>query len=73
MDGASVLPPLAASPLCVHVGPSLEEDVAGASAASFLAMHIREDFDQGLPDWTEIDSEEDAEKGAERRKQILLW
>ena len=59
--------------LSVHVGISLSEDVAGAARAGFLPIHYSENFDDSLPDWMQTDSEEEAESGAEKRKEVLLW
>ena len=65
--------PPTSSPLSVHVGISLTEDVAGAYRAGYLPIHYSENFDDSLPDWMQIESEEEAESGAEKRKEVLLW
>ena len=41
--------------------------------SGYLPIHYHEQFDDHLPDWTQIESEEDADAGVESRKQILLW
>jgi hypothetical protein len=36
-------------------------------------MKFSEWFDDDLPDWSAIESEEDAEAGAIKRQELLLW
>jgi len=61
------------SPLCVHVGCSLNADIAGAASAGFLPVHFCERFDEKLPDWGAIEGEGAAEEGVARRTPTLFW
>jgi len=65
--------PVVCSPLCVHVGVSLSADIAGAASAGFLAIHFSERFEEGLPDWAAIESEDQADEGVARRSKTLFW
>jgi REG-2-like HAD superfamily hydrolase len=59
--------------LAFHVGDSLKTDVAGALAAGWTPLRINEWFDEDLPDWTAIESEDEAEAGALKRQAIMSW
>lgn len=55
-----------------HVGV-LSQDVEGAAAAGWRPLRFSEWFDESFPDWTVVDSEEDAAKGAERSAKHMSW
>ena len=56
-----------------HVGDSLSRDVGGAAAAGWTGMRFKFWFDEDLPDWSAIESEEEADQGAAKRQEIMLW
>ena len=56
-----------------HVGASIKEDVAGATAAGWTPMRFNEWFDEEFPDWTDVDTEQNASEGALREQAALQW
>ena len=58
---------------CYHIGDTLENDVAGAADAGWTALRINDKFDDDFPDWFDIDTEEGAAAGADRRLELMNW
>lgn len=56
-----------------HIGDSIRTDVAGAVGAGWTPLRYHEWFDVDFPDWNDIDTEETASAGAERRQAALQW
>jgi FMN phosphatase YigB (HAD superfamily) len=56
-----------------HVGDSIRTDVAGALAAGWTPLRYNEWFDEEFPDWTDIETEQTAQDGAERGQAALQW
>ena len=56
-----------------HVGYNVNNDIYGAIAAGFVPLHINEWFDEQFPDWTEVNTIETAEIGAEQRAEYMKW
>lgn len=57
----------------VHVGSSIPVDVLGALRAGWTAMHFYPDFDRSLPDWTVVDTLENAAAATQRSRELLSW
>ena len=56
-----------------HVGYNVNNDIYGAIDAGFTPLHINEWFDEQFPDWTEINTIETADQGAEKRADYMKW
>jgi REG-2-like HAD superfamily hydrolase len=56
-----------------HIGNSLTSDVSGAINAGWHALHYKEFFDEGFPDWSETDTIKNAQAGFERRRELMQW
>ncbi len=56
-----------------HVGYNINNDIMGAISAGFVPLHINEWFDEQFPDWTQVDTVETAQQGAENRAEYMKW
>lgn len=70
--GQAGLPPPSSS-ASYHIGASIDSDVVGAKSAGWTALRYNPWFDEEFPDWYAIDTEDEADAGAESRKQLLEW
>lgn len=61
------------SAACYHLGDSIDSDVSGALKAGWTAIRINEQFDADFPDWFDVDTEEQAGQGQERRMELMNW
>jgi hypothetical protein len=51
----------------MHPGNSLDADVEGAAAAGWTPIRFNEWFDEDFPDWYAIETNEEADAGADSR------
>lgn len=58
---------------CYHIGDSIESDIAGATLAGWNPIRFNQWFDNEFPDWTQVDSQEDAQDGAAARMKLMTW
>jgi HAD superfamily hydrolase (TIGR01549 family) len=65
--------PFSSAATSYHIGPSIDTDVIGASAAGWSSFRYNPWFDEEFPDWYAIETDDEADQGAESRKQLLEW
>jgi len=58
---------------CFHVGDRVSKDVAGGMHAGWMALRFNEWYDDDLPDWNAVDSDEHAAEGQQARQELLHW
>ena len=72
-DAAIAKVPGAAPSTAYHIGDSISKDVGGAAAAGWMGIRYKQWFDEELPDWSSIESKEEADQGQEKRQALMLW